>query len=103
MCVCVLFVCNAVSTLLESACGRPCTLGLCEGHVYDVRLLCVVYRVSVCCLLCSCGRVFVRCVRVFVCCVFVCSCIRVFVCSCVRVFVCSCVVYPMLCVSCVFA
>ena len=52
VCMSVLYVCNAVPTLLESACGRPCTLGLCEGHVYDVRLLCGVYRVSVCCLLC---------------------------------------------------
>ena len=47
MCMSVLFVCNAVSTLLESACGGPYTLGLGEGHVYDVHLLCVVYCVSV--------------------------------------------------------
>ena len=67
VCVClVLFVCNAVSTLLESACDGACTWGLCEGHVYDVRLLCVVYRMLVCCLLCV--RVVVTSfIRVFVC------------------------------------
>ena len=66
MCMSVLFVCNAVSTLPESACDGACTWGLCEGHVYDVRLLCVVYRVLVCCLLCV--RVVVSSfIRVFVC------------------------------------
>ena len=53
VCVCPCYLCvMQCLTLLGSACGGPCTLGLCEGHVYDVRLLCVVYRVSVCCLLC---------------------------------------------------
>ncbi len=80
MCMSVLFVCNAVSTLLESACGRPCMLGLCEGHVYDAFVVCGVSCVGMLFVVCSCGGVFVRCVRVFVC-----SCVRVFVCSCVRV------------------